>query len=265
MNISGQGISANKLIEQKESLAAIVKSIHMEKGTIEELHSHSWHQLIFPIRGLIQTQADRHRFLVPHTTAIIVPAGIEHKSNSLTETVFIGVYINPQHCRNLHQEITSVIVSIFMRELILTLKHECQSENLCNAKIIRLIDVLHDQLQTNKSSNFSLLLPKDRRIKIIFEQLITDPSISYTLDEWSSMVGATKRTLTRLFTKEFGTSFSLWRQNLRLICSLALLENNHSIQEVSHKVGYQNDSSYIKAFKTRFGLTPKKFKTQRRE
>ncbi|AVV85542.1 AraC family transcriptional regulator [Shewanella putrefaciens] len=29
---------------------------------------------------------------------------------------------------------------------------------------------------------------------------------------------------------------------------------------MAHQIGYQNDSSYIKAFKERFGMTPQRFR-----
>jgi AraC-like DNA-binding protein len=38
------------------------------------------------------------------------------------------------------------------------------------------------------------------------------------------------------------------------------LATDLSIQNVAHQIGYQNDSSYIKAFKERFGMTPQRFR-----
>lgn len=73
-------------------------------------------------------------------------------------------------------------------------------------------------------------------------------------------MGASERTLSRLFAKEFHTSFQLWRQQIRLICSLSLLDEGFSIQSIADQVGYQNDSSYIKAFKAYFDVTPQKFR-----
>ena len=40
-------------------------------------------------------------------------------------------------------------------------------------------------------------------------------------------------------------SFPLWRQHLRLVSSLNLLETNLSVQEIAFKVGYNADSSFI--------------------
>ena len=260
-----QALSANTLIEQNQHALALVKTIEMHKGFVDKLHHHSWHQLIFPIRGLIQTEADQYQFLVPHTTAIFIPAGVSHESIAITDTTFIGLYINPE-CgqrdeRNHEQRLKQVSMTPFLKELILMIKQQCQAElATSHANTLRLLEVLYDQIHASESFKFKLLIPKDRRIKVIFERLTEKPDLDVTLSKWGEIVGASERTLSRIFAKEFNTSFALWRQHLRLIQSLSLLESGLSIQNIAHQVGYQNDSSYIKAFKERFGLTPQQFR-----
>jgi len=260
-----QALSANTLIEQNQHALALVKTIEMHKGFVDKLHHHTWHQLIFPIQGLIQTEAEQCQFLVPHTTAIFIPAGVRHESIAITDTTFIGLYINPEHSRfderNNGQRLKQVSMTPFFKELILMIKQQCQAERVTpHGNTLRLIEVLYDQVHTSESFKFKLLIPKDRRIKMIFERLTTRPELDLTLSKWGEIVGASERTLSRLFAKEFNTSFALWRQHLRLIHSLSLLESGLSIQNVAHQVGYQNDSSYIKAFKDRFGVTPQQFR-----
>jgi len=260
-----QALSANTLIEQNQHALALVKTIEMHKGFVDKLHHHTWHQLIFPIQGLIQTEADEYQFLVPHTTAIFIPAGVCHESIAITNTTFIGLYINPQYGRchdiNNEQRLKQVSMTPFLKELILMIKQQCQAEIVTShGKTLRLIEVFYDQIHTSESFKFKLLIPKDRRIKMIFEQLTEKPDLDLTLSKWGEIVGASERTLSRIFAKEFNTSFALWRQHLRLIHSLPLLESGLSIQNVAHQVGYHNDSSYIKAFKERFSLTPQQFR-----
>ena len=107
---------------------------------------------------------------------------------------------------------------------------------------------------------FQLLLPEDRRLKLIFEALTETPTLDLSLKEWGEKVGASERTLSRLFSKEFNTSFQLWRQQIRLIYSLSLLDEELSIQRIADLVGYQNDSSYIKTFRAYFNVTPQQFR-----
>ncbi|GAM61356.1 transcriptional regulator [Vibrio ishigakensis] len=257
---SGQDISANDLIKKYSCHPAIVRTMTMNKSEVDSVHSHPWHQLVFPLTGLLQTQVGEKMFLVPHTTSIFVPAHVEHESLALSHTHFMGIYINPDFCRSIEAHVSPLFVSDFTKLLFIQIETQFNSDCYQHDIQKNLVNVLLDQVETTKATDFQLVVPKDRRIKQMFDCYNADPSIPYTLDDWSNVIGATKRTLTRLFAKEFGTSFSLWRQHIRLVISLSLLENNCSIQETAIAVGYQNDSSYIKAFKARFGITPLTFK-----
>jgi AraC-like DNA-binding protein len=95
---------------------------------------------------------------------------------------------------------------------------------------------------------------------IIFKALMADPQRDTKLSDWAKQVGASERTLSRLFTKEFGMTFPLWRQHLRLVSSLNLLGTTLSVQEIAFNVGYNADSSFIYAFKKRFKKTPQQYR-----
>jgi len=60
----------------------------------------------------------------------------------------------------------------------------------------------------------ALLLPKNRLLMIIFKALMADPQQSTKLPIWAKQVGTSERSLSRLFTKELGLIFPLWRQQL---------------------------------------------------
>ena len=260
MYIDGQNTSANDLIRSNLCDLAVVKTMNMEKSEVDNFHSHPWHQLLFPIIGLLQTQVRDMKFLVPHSTSVFVPAGVIHKSIALANTHFMGLYFNPDLFRKIQLSGSPIFVSEFIKLLLTEIKSKFKDGNCPLSVKINLINVLIDQIESSKITDFKLLIPEDRRIKHIFDCYTENPSLELTLDEWSRKVGATKRTLTRLFSRELGTSFSLWRQNLRLVSSLRLLELDLPINEVAFAVGYQNDSSYIKAFREKFGVTPLSFK-----
>ncbi|HFS8461356.1 TPA: AraC family transcriptional regulator, partial [Vibrio cholerae] len=88
-------MTANQMMAANPSSPALTKTIDMPKGYVDLRHQHTWHQIIFPIKGLLQTQTDHYQHLVPHTSALFVPAGIQHESIALTHTTFVGIYLNP--------------------------------------------------------------------------------------------------------------------------------------------------------------------------
>lgn len=251
--------TSNEMMAANPHFPVLVKTIDMPKGYIDALHQHTWHQIIFPIKGLLQTQTEHYQHLVPHTSALFVPAGVQHESIALSNTIFVGIYLNPEFGATYEPQVRTIALTPFLNELLQEIRRQCEGET-SHEEVLHLLAVLHDQILKSNVQTFQLLLPQDRRLKLIFEQLTDEPALSCSLKEWGEKIGASERTLSRLFAKEFNTSFQLWRQQIRLIYSLSLLDEELSIQSIADQVGYQNDSSYIKAFKAYFDMTPQQFR-----
>ena len=179
----------------------------------------------------------------------------------MTETQFIGIYLNPDVNKHFPKQTKAISVTPFLKELLLQVKYSVTDSTISATVISALLRVLSDQIRTGESYEMALLLPNDRRLMTIFEAMMENPQLDKKLSAWAEQVGASERTLSRLFTKELGMSFPLWRQHLRLVCSLNLLETKLSVQEISFKVGYSADSSYIYAFKKLFKQTPQQYRS----
>lgn len=192
-----------------------------------------------------------------------MPAGVAHESIALSHTTFIGIYLNPSFGAPHPSHVRAMALTPFLNALLREVRDQCE-RGVCVAETQRLLSVLHDQLLKGNTQTFQLLLPQDRRLKLMFDSLSEQPRLAYSLKQWGEIVGASERTLSRLFAHEFNTSFQLWRQQMRLVCSLSLLDEGLSIQSIAYRVGYHNDSSYIKAFKAYFGHTPQQFRQRSR-
>jgi len=259
--ISRQTVStANQLIKENSQRPILFYVKEMKKGEHDMVHQHTWHQIIYPIQGMLKTLSGGYQFIIPHHRALFVPANTEHESHMIHDTTFVGIYINPVNNRQSPLECQVMEVSNFFRELILHLKQQTDDEGDKSQVISRLVDVLYDQVWTQRAIEFEIPMPSDRRLVQIVDTLISNPSNNLTLNDWSENVGASERTLSRLFKKEVNLSFPQWRQRLRLISALRILEQDISIDNVAHQVGYQSCSSFIEAFKKSFKLTPQQYK-----
>jgi AraC-like DNA-binding protein len=69
-------------------------------------------------------------------------------------------------------------------------------------------------------------------------------------------VGASGRTLAREFVAEAGVPFGRWRTLLRLQAALPLLAAGQPVSRVAGRVGYENPSAFVAAFRRQTGLTP---------
>ncbi len=62
--------------------------------------------------------------------------------------------------------------------------------------------------------------------------------VSRPLEELCAGVGASKRTIERLFLRETGATVGRWRQQVRLMEALRLLADGMSVTQVAYLVGY---------------------------
>ncbi|MBQ4813660.1 helix-turn-helix transcriptional regulator [Pseudoalteromonas luteoviolacea] len=251
-------MDANTLINLNAHKQLVAKSISMPAGYLDDYHQHPWHQVIFPVSGLLQSDIGDLSMVVPHNALLFIPAGTSHKSVAVTQTEFVALYLNPTAKVPFCRTLKSCLVTPFFKELVLLLLKT--ADELDNRAISNLLRVLNDQINSAANYEIPLLKPTDRRILAIFEQLIEQPATQLTLVKWAQQVGASERTLSRLFAKEFNQSFSAWRQHLRLVLSLGLLTTPRSIQDIALSLGFASDAAYIQAFKALFLSTPHKYR-----
>jgi AraC-like DNA-binding protein len=86
-----------------------------------------------------------------------------------------------------------------------------------------------------------------------------NPADPRDLDDFAKEVGASKRTLVRLFPGQTGMTFSEWRQQRRLSYALELLLAGESITSIALESGYDNTSAFIAMFKRCLGTTPMQY------
>ena len=82
-----------------------------------------------------------------------------------------------------------------------------------------------------------------------------------SLEQLCAHVGVSRRQVERLFDKYLGTSPLQYYRGLRLDHARALLrETDLSITEVGLASGFASESAFLKGFRTRFGVSPSKFR-----
>jgi len=123
----------------------------------------------------------------------------------------------------------------------------------------RHIDFLLDQIEEASQIPLSLNMPSDRRLLKITNRICAEPSDNTPLQKWSESIGATPRTINRLFQKETQMGFIEWRQRLRLLYSLERIEKGDKISNVALDLGYESGSAFISMFKKHLGVSPKQY------
>ena len=116
-----------------------------------------------------------------------------------------------------------------------------------------------DQLRRVDQLPVGLPTLADDRLRAIDALLRADPADERTLAELGVVVGASERTLSRLFRQETGMTFPQWRIQFRLQHALVLLADRTPVTTTALACGWSNTSAFIETFRRAFGATPGKF------
>jgi AraC-like DNA-binding protein len=102
----------------------------------------------------------------------------------------------------------------------------------------------------------------DLRLRDIAAILADDPAGGRTLAELGRAVGASQRTLSRLFRRDTGMTFPQWRAQLRLQHAMPLLATGSTVTGAATATGYAHTSAFIAAFRDAFSTTPAVYRNE---
>ena len=100
-------------------------------------------------------------------------------------------------------------------------------------------------------------LPREKRALAVAQAILQNPAESKSMAALCSDAGVSVRTIERVFRREIGSSFEVWRRQVRLTKAIELLVSGDSIKEVAHAVGYCQPSAFVEMFRRTFGIPPK--------
>ena len=171
---------------------------------------------------------------------------------------FRGIYIAQHLVGNMPKTCAVLTVDPLLKNLILqaaTFSREWDETGPQG----RLMMVLLDQIQCAKPAPLHLPLPSDPRLRAVTSALLADPTDRRLLEQHGSTVGASGRTLARLFKRETGMTFGEWRRQRILLAALERLSENHSVTTVALELGYNSPSAFIAMFRQCLGMTPTQY------
>lgn len=192
-------------------------------------------------------------WIAPASRAIWVPAGAVHEHRAYGETDLHTVGLPTTENPLVLTAPAVLAVGPLLRELIITYSTDSTVDG---AERARLRAVLLDQLRRSREQPIRLPTPRDPRLAAACALLAADPADSRSLAALGAQVGASERTLSRLFHTELRMTFPQWRTQLRLHQALILLAEGAPVTAVAHGCGWASASAFINVFRRTFGYTP---------
>lgn len=221
-------------------------------------HSHPWSQLSYSSRGVMHIETTAGTFVIPPEQALWLPAKMEHLHFYKNSVSNRSLYIDPAWSEILGSSVRTFTVDPLLKSLLLEVAN--WPENYQETEqTSRLVQVLIDRLAIAPSNELFMPTINDNRLLPIIEMLNTNPDNKLTIEQWAMKVGASSRTLNRLFNKNYGMGFSRWKQKLKILKSLDMLNTGAQLSDIAFELGYESTSSFITAFKKQLGCPPKKY------
>lgn len=245
-------------VPQSDKRPILARSIEYFDGQIVDRHYHLCAQLIYATSGVMEVTTAQHVFLVPPQRALWMPAMCDHQMRARGAVSVRTVYLRADTLPTFRDQPRSIQVSDLLRELIvcaatIPVGEEGQKRNA------QILSLLVEEIDYAPESALCLRTGEDSRLRKVCEGLLADPGDNGDLTEWAIRVGASSRTLARLFQAELGVPFVTWRQHLRVLASLPRLELGDPVTVVAADMGYENQGAFATVFRRLMGISPSSY------
>lgn len=105
--------------------------------------------------------------------------------------------------------------------------------------------------------------PKTDKLEKIIEYIDRHLSEKITLQNVADYCGISVSTLTKLFQQRMALSFHQYLTRRRMVAAVPLLLTDVPLESICQQVGYSDYSSFYRAFKQIFGVSPREFRRKR--
>ena len=221
-------------------------------------HAHEWDQFTYAASGAMRVHTDVASWVVPPHRAVWVPAGVTHAEQMHGPVSVRSLYFAVGLVKTLPRSCSIVNVSPLLRELVL----RASRLGVLDRKVpsqLRLIGVLLDELIASSEEPLRLPMPRDPRARRLAALLEQRPGDRGSVGALARRVGASRRTLERVFLAETQMTVGEWRRRLRLLHGVRLLAGGESVTNAALESGYWSTSAFIAAFKNTLGVTPSRY------
>ena len=250
-----------------------------------EAHTHNYYEFYFFIEGDISMQIGGDIFPVRFGDAMVIPPHVPHRAiihNSSVPYRRFVFWISTEFYEALKQ--TSPYYSYAIEYAKITQKYICHFDqiafNTIQSKILRLLEEMQSErfgkdlqitlyvddliLSVNRLIH-DIIEPKERTsdaslytnlIDYIEEHLEDDLSLETLADEFY----ISKYHIAHVFKDNIGLSIHQYITKKRLARCKEAIRTKMNITEVYHTYGFGDYSSFYRAFKKEFGISPKEYR-----
>jgi AraC-like DNA-binding protein/quercetin dioxygenase-like cupin family protein len=248
-------VGAVDAAEETSAMFTVSRDV-LRAGSQFERHSHQEDQVAWLVSGSVELEVVGERWHLRRDHLMWIPAGTMHEMVFPEGAEIISLYVDPllrpegdwATPRTLESDPLVGALMLHLTEGVPTPRRRALCRRLL-AEVLGDLAVVRDVVA----------LPRDPRARAVAARLLEDPADGRELEAWAAELGVSTKTLARAFVHGTGSTFRDWRVHARLHAATRHLAEGAAVQEAAHQVGYTSVSSFIAAFRRRFGVTPARY------
>lgn len=245
-----------QITDPNRPLIAVAAEV-AEAHTIPQ-HQHPRGQLLYAVSGNMRVRVGATTWIISPRTGVWVPCNVPHQVSAAAGVSYRSIFVHPRSAQQIPNHHKPIMIDSLTREIILEaatfgkhyLPHSAES---------RLLDVLHDRLRRIQPDILPIPLPHDARARRICDALLVQPADNRSLETWGRQVGASARTVARLFLRETGMTFSEWVRRAVLSLALTRMMRGEAITTIALDMGYATPSAFSAMFRRMLGASPSEY------
>ncbi|CAB3706532.1 AraC family transcriptional regulator [Achromobacter pestifer] len=229
--------------------------LHFTPHSSMQRHTSPWAELNFALSGIMEIGINGVTYLSPPQYAIWIPPHVEHCCQNEGEVHYACIDIPAEACAGLPDTPCTLEISPVLRAVLADferrgIRYPATPEDR------RMAQIVIDQLRQARAYASYLPSTTEPVLAPILSALQHSPGDKRGAAHWAASAGITERTLLRHCQQHLGMSFNEWRQRLRVVSALGMLEAGHPVQDVARKLGYSTPSAFIAMFQRLTGESP---------
>ncbi|MCC8456864.1 AraC family transcriptional regulator [Photorhabdus aegyptia] len=238
-----------------DSLGVPVVGIAAELGHHDSgFHQHEMGQLLFTQQGCINITLADHLCILPPTRVAWIPPRIIHRAEIKGSVGYRSIYLDVNQIGYLAERVEVLEVTPLLCAVLERIALSPFNTDWLHGAAANLLAVCLDEIHLAKREPTLLPLPFDRRLARIPLTTLPPP-----LKILAMNIGASEKTISRIFRRETGLSYQQWRQQWRLIKSIELLAKQGNLSSVANELAFSSDSAFILFFKKMTGRSPREY------
>lgn len=240
-----------------------VISTSVSAGAGFDPHRHEEDQLAWMASGSMEVSVGADRWHLRSDHQVWIPAGVLHEMRFTEPGELVSAYVDQRHrpARTGWERARVLALDPLGGALLSHLAAGDRAEGRRQSCFA----ILSDLVAEAPVAREVVALPQDPRARAVAVALLDRPDDERDLDAWAAEVGVSARTVARAFVADTGRTFREWRVRARLHAAVGLLLQGEPVHVVAPAVGYDSVSSFISAFRRRFGVTPAVYAGRSRE